>query len=111
MRVQATWQRPCSVVAITLLACIVVTGAYAQRSRFPQPPPPAVKEEGQPQQEHTQRLDLTGMDMDARELSTLAATVPGDVTHLRQGMLPKGLIDKLKRIERLSRQLRSRIQR
>ena len=50
------------------------------------------------------------MEREARELSALAASIPGDVEQLKKGLLPRDALDKLKRIEKLSKQLRAQIQ-
>jgi hypothetical protein len=49
------------------------------------------------------------MEREAQELSALASSIPGDVDQLKKGLLPKDLVDKLKRIEKLSKQLRGQI--
>ncbi len=47
---------------------------------------------------------------EADELSRLARTVSDDVRQVSGGILPKDLNEKLKRIEKLSKQLRSELQ-
>jgi hypothetical protein len=42
---------------------------------------------------------------DADELSRLAASIPTDVTQANQGVLSKDLLKKLKKIEKISKQL------
>ena len=54
-------------------------------------------------------LDLTKLKQEADELAQLSATVPSDVGFVAHGQLPKGLADKLKRIEKLAKHLRSEI--
>ena len=49
------------------------------------------------------------MEREARELSSLASSIPGDVEQLKKGLLPSDAVDKLKRIEKLSKQLRAQI--
>jgi hypothetical protein len=49
------------------------------------------------------------MEREARELSALASSVPGDVEQLKKGILPSDAVDKLKRIEKISKQLRGQI--
>jgi hypothetical protein len=44
---------------------------------------------------------------DADELATLAESIPADVNQTTKGVLPKDLNDKLKRIEKLAKQLRN----
>jgi hypothetical protein len=53
--------------------------------------------------------DLARLKQDADELASLAQSIPPDVEQTTKGILPKDLGTKLKRIEKLSKQLRSRI--
>ena len=48
---------------------------------------------------------------DVEELRELCSTVPGDMDGVKQGLLPKDLLDKLKRIERLSKRVREQLSR
>jgi len=45
----------------------------------------------------------------ARELSDLARTLPADIDNVNHGLLSKDVIEKLKRIEKLSKHLRGEI--
>lgn len=98
-----------------LVVLVVVLGlgggsSGQHRRSFPQPPPPSVvPDQPAPEAKPMQRLDTFTMEREAHELSALAASVPGDVDQLKKGMLPKDAVDKLKRIEKLSRQLRGQI--
>jgi len=62
-----------------------------------------------PETKLSHRLDTFAMEREARELSALASSIPGDVEQLKKGLLPSDAVDKLKRIEKLSRQLRRQI--
>ena len=53
--------------------------------------------------------DLEQAQREADELARVAQTVPADVTKVREGMLPKDAIEKLKQIEKLSKHLRSEL--
>ena len=53
--------------------------------------------------------DLEQAQREADELARMAQTVPADVTKVREGMLPKDAIEKLKQIEKLSKHLRSEL--
>jgi hypothetical protein len=84
----------------------------AQGRKFPSPPEPAErtittqKPAGTPVRQEVNFLEL---QREARELSDLAHTVPTDIDNVGHGLLPKDLVDKLKRIERLSKRLRNEI--
>jgi hypothetical protein len=54
-------------------------------------------------------LDLSKLQQEADELSKLAQTIPPDVADIRMGMLPKDVTQKLKQIEKLSKQLRGQL--
>jgi hypothetical protein len=53
--------------------------------------------------------DLEKLKRDAAELASLAQSIPPDVDQTTKGILPQDLDKKLKTIEKLSKQLRSRI--
>ena len=94
-----------------LLAILLVNGSSGQRRRgYPQPPgPPVAQDEPTSDTKSSHRLDTFAMEREAQELSALASSIPGDVEHLKKGLLPSDAIDKLKRIEKLSKQLRRQI--
>jgi hypothetical protein len=54
-------------------------------------------------------IDPAKLKRDADELATLAQSVPPEVDQTTKGVLPKDLSEKLKRIEKLAKQLRSQI--
>jgi hypothetical protein len=53
--------------------------------------------------------DVTKLARDADELSKLSQTVPGDIDQISKGVLPKDIDEKLKRIQKLAKELRSGI--
>lgn len=55
------------------------------------------------------RLDRLGMQREAQELLDTAQSLQTDIESLKQGLLPKDTLDKLKRIEKLSKHLRGTI--
>lgn len=54
-------------------------------------------------------LDLSKLTQEAGELSKLAQTIPFDMAAINKGMLPKDVSQKLKQIEKLSKQLRAQL--
>src|SRR5215472_3100820 len=56
-----------------------------------------------------QKLDPAKLRKEADELAKLALSVPTDVDQIAQGKMPKDAIDRLKRIEKISRQLRGEL--
>ena len=98
---------------ILLFALMLASAASTQTTR---PIPPGIRQAEQP---HTgtdippatprRTIDLDKLKHDADELSALAQSVPPDVDQTAKGVLPKDLASKLKRIEKLAKQLRSEI--
>jgi hypothetical protein len=98
-----------------LLSCAFLTfslPAMAQGHGWPRPPEPAVSTQqpvGTPVKGVKGRFDAVQLQREARELSDLANSLPLDIEHVSHGLLPKDMMDKLKRIEKLSKHLRSEI--
>lgn len=55
------------------------------------------------------RVDRAQIKRDADELAQLASTVPAEVAKAANGILDKDLNDRLKKIEKLSKRLRSEL--
>lgn len=55
------------------------------------------------------RPDFTQMQRNARELATLARSIPPDIDLTAKGLLAKDLRNRLKKIEKLAKQLRSEL--
>jgi hypothetical protein len=62
-----------------------------------------------PARPETKKIDAAKTRAEADELAKAAATIPNDIEQVTQGKLPKDLNDKLKRIEKLSKNLRGEI--
>ena len=56
-----------------------------------------------------QRLNMVKLRHDANELASLAQSIPQDVNQTAKGILPGDLNAKLKKIEKLAKQLRSQL--
>ena len=54
-------------------------------------------------------VDYARLKHDADELAALAQSVPAEVDQTSKGVLPKDLAEKLKKIEKLAKQLRDRL--
>ena len=59
--------------------------------------------------EHKRTIDSAKLQKDADELADLAASVPSAVNQTTHGVMPKGIVEKLKRIEKLAKHLRSEL--
>lgn len=96
-----------------LLACVLVlcsSLALAQGRAWPKPPAPAETTSApKPMPDSKIRVDTVQLQREARELSDLAGSLPADIERVNHGLFPKDTIDKLKRIEKLSKHLRGEI--
>lgn len=57
------------------------------------------------------RLAKVQVQKDAKELSELCGSLPADMDSLKQGLLPADTVEKLKRVEKLSKRLREELTR
>ena len=101
-------------LAVFVCLLMLIPPAYPQMAGRRVPPgianeskhPPQIEPPTQPR---SQRPDPLKLQQDARDLADLAASVPTDIDQVNQGVLPKELLDKLKRIEKLSKHLRGQL--
>ena len=49
------------------------------------------------------------LQKDAKELADLCASIPADMDGVKQGLLPKDVVEKLKRVEKLSKKVRQEL--
>lgn len=63
------------------------------------------------QTQKRQTVDVVRLQRDAQELADLSASIHAEVDRANRGLLSKDLVDKLKRVERLSKQLRGELTR
>lgn len=92
-----------------LFVCALVAPA---QSHWPKPPQPAVMDAPQTKPsgpKMTSRIDPLQLQREAGELSDLAKSLPADMDQVGHGLLPMDTIDKLKRIEKLSKHMREQI--
>jgi len=62
-----------------------------------------------PPQQPKKTIDTAKLQQDADELATLAASIPTAVSQTNHGAIPRDVVDKLKRIEKLAKHLRGEI--
>jgi hypothetical protein len=96
---------------IAALVLLVATAAAQSPTRgFPQPPPSMDPENRAPTKQgpatSARHGDLTQAQREAEELARTAQSIPADVSKVREGMLPKDVIEKLKTVEKLAKRLR-----
>jgi hypothetical protein len=103
-----------SIISFTILCSVMF--AFAQGAR---PIPPGIRQADHTIEQSEKNLppplyqrsptDLAKLRHDADELASLAQSIPPSVEQTTKGALPKDLADRLKRIEKLAKQLRSQI--
>lgn len=104
-----------TLLTIPVLLCLLSAPAPAQTNRRPKYPAPpqslngGVPDQADPSAPSRKHVDILQLQREASELSKMAQTIPLDVESVRKGMLPKDVIQKLKQIEKLSKQLRSEL--
>lgn len=92
-----------------LMAAIILIGLTAFSQRGHHDPTPQDRDASPYRQLASQRIDSSQVRKDAEELAQLAATLPPDVAQATKGVLSKDLKDRLKKIEKLSKRLRSEL--
>jgi hypothetical protein len=107
-----------STLVLLLLWVCAVPGHLIAQGRVPIPPGIRAADKAQdkadqtlepPQQSAQQKLNSTELLRQSDELLALAQQVQIDTKQAMQGLLAKDLKDKLKRIEKLSKQLREEL--
>ena len=93
-----------------LLLLLNVTPIHAQNVNMAHPP--EISTQHIPTAEEIRsRLSNVQLQKDAKELADLCSSITPDLDALHQGMLPKDLLDKLTRAEKLSKKLRQELTR
>jgi len=101
---------------LILLFAIQFSSSAVQAQSRPIPPGMRKADQAEVQSERDtpsptphRTIDLNRVKRDAEELAALAQSVPPDVDQTVKGILPRDLGAKLKRIEKLAKQLRSQL--
>jgi hypothetical protein len=96
---------------LILTVCLSIANGQ-RRENWPKPPEPAMHDEtSRTPQAKVEHRDLSALENDARELEGLAQMVPSDVTSMKKGLMPKEAVERLKRIEKLAKKMRTEIER
>ena len=101
-----------TLLSIPVLLCALSADGLPQRPTYPTPPPPLNTDNAPPTpapETIRRRIDPVKLQREADDLARLAQTIPTDAASIRQGRLPKDVIQKLKQIEKLSKRLRGEL--
>lgn len=108
-------------LALLILTSALTFSASSAHSQTTRPIPRGIREADQAEAQTERNIppplhppttvDMTKLSQDADELARIAQTVPSDLASIQKGMLPKDFVQKLKQIERLSKRLRSALDR
>lgn len=107
------------VPSLILLSYLAVAQSAPPPAGYPVPPgyreaerqAQELDKETAPRMTQVQRPNFVQMQRDARELATLARSIPPDIDLTAKGLLAKDLTNRLKKIEKLAKQLRGEISR
>ena len=106
---------------LALLSVFLLVGILSANAQMkdvyipgvPPPPAPMDPDAGKTSPDQAKlpqhHIDLVKLQQEAEELARTAQTIPTDVASVRGGALPKDVVEKLKRIEKLSKRLRSEL--
>jgi hypothetical protein len=109
--------------SLIIVAALFVTQILHTQSLQAQahPIPPGVRQADQAEAQTAKNIpppagphatvDAAKLQRDADELARLAASIPSDIDQTAKGVLPKDIVGKLKRIQKLAKQLRSELNR
>ena len=97
-------------LTLPFLCCVILAGQE-------KPVPPGrqelkdyrTKHADVPQQVSAPRLDPEKLQKEAGELADLSQSIPHDIDSANKGVLPKDVLEKLKRIEKISKHLRGEL--
>jgi len=98
---------------LLLLFFLCLPGSAQTRpAGFPKPPEPADKSSTAAQEPATTRrihIDAVQLQRETREMLELSQSLQLDIDQVDHGLFPKDTIEKLKRIEKLSKHLRGEL--
>jgi hypothetical protein len=104
---------PASLLIILVSLCLSAAGQVVPpNAPVPpgyEPPPPIIYVPAYPGRLPAVRVDPAALQREAKELLELSQSVQSDIDALGRGLLSKNLVDRLKRIEKLSKRLRTEI--
>ena len=94
----------------TLLLLFPAVHVSAQNVNMEHPPELSAQHNPTPE-ERRSRVSDAQLQKDSKELAALCSSMPADLDAVQQGMMPKDLVDKLNRLEKLSKRVRQQLAR
>ena len=94
-----------------LVGGVIITGAMRAQNVNPMHPEEIQAQKHASPDDLRARVANVQLQKDAKELAELCASVPGDMDGVKQGLLSKDLLEKLKRVEKLSKHVREQLTR
>jgi len=94
-----------------LVGVVIIPGAMRAQNVNPMHPEEIQAQKHASPDDLRARVANVQLQKDAKELAELCASVPGDMDGVKQGLLSKDLLEKLKRVEKLSKHVREKLTR
>jgi hypothetical protein len=94
-----------------LVGVVIISGALRTQNVNPMHPEEIQVQKHPSPDDLRARVANVQLQKDAKELAELCASVPGDMDGVKQGLLSKDLLEKLKRVEKLSKHVREQLTR
>ena len=94
-----------------LVGVVIIPGAMRAQNVNPMHPEEIQVQKHASPDDLRARVANVQLQKDAKELAELCASVPGDMDGVKQGLLSKDLLEKLKRVEKLSKHVREQLTR
>src|SRR5690348_13976216 len=94
-----------------LVGGVIITGAMRAQNVNPMHPEEIQVQKHASPEDMRARVANVQLQKDAKELAELCSSVPGDLDGVKQGLLSKDLLEKLKRVEKLSKHVREQLTR
>jgi hypothetical protein len=89
-----------------LIGVLLITGSLPGQNVNPMHPEEISAQKHPSPDDMRARAANVQLQKDAKELADLCASVPGDLDGVKQGLMSKDLLEKLKRMEKLSKRVR-----
>lgn len=96
-------------MSLALLVALAPATAQTSHRRNPSPGDASANPDMPVPPAALHKIDAAQVQKDAIELAQLAYSIPPDVERASQGTVPKDLRERLRRIEKLSKKLRSQL--